>query len=175
MAPPPDAVGEVVLDADAIRAEVTRLGEQIAADYAGRKPHLVGVLKGAAVFVADLIRAIDLPATLDFIVIVPYAETSRSGVVRIRKDLDDPIEGRDVIVVEGVCASGLSLSYLVRNFETRQPASIRICTFLVKQRARPVEIKLDYVGHEIPDAFVVGYGLDAGERYRNLPYVARLP
>ena len=175
MAPPPDAVGEVVLDADAIRAEVSRLGAQIATDYAGRKPHLVGVLKGAAVFVADLIRAIDLPATLDFIAIVPYAETSRSGVVRIRKDLDDPIEGRDVIVVEGVCASGLSLSYLVRNFETRQPASIRICTFLVKQRARPVEVKLDYVGREIPDAFVVGYGLDAGERYRNLPYVARLP
>ena len=169
MAPRPDAVGEVVLDADAIRAEVSRLGAQIATDYAGRKPHLVGVLKGAAVFVADLIRAIDLPATLDFIAIVPYAETSRSGVVRIRKDLVDPIE------VEGVCASGLSLSYLVRNFETRQPASIRICAFLVKQRARPVEIKLDYVGHEIPDAFVVGYGLDAGERYRNLPYVARLP
>ena len=136
MAPPPDAVGEVVLDADAIRAEVTRLGAQISADYAGRKPHLVGVLKGAAVFVADLIRAIEAPATLDFIAIVPYAEASRSGVVRIRKDLDDPIEGRDVIVVEGVCASGLSLSYLVRNFETRQPASIRICALLVKQRNR---------------------------------------
>jgi hypoxanthine phosphoribosyltransferase len=175
MAPPPDAVGEVVLDADAIRAEVIRLGAQISADYAGRKPHLVGVLKGAAVFVADLIRAIEAPATLDFIAIVPYAEASRSGVVRIRKDLDDPIEGRDVIVVEGVCASGLSLSYLVRNFETRQPASIRICALLVKQRNRSVELKLDYVGREIPDAFVVGYGLDAGERYRNLPYVARLP
>lgn len=175
MAPPPDAVGEVVLDADAIRAEVARLGAQISADYAGRKPHLVGVLKGAAVFVADLIRAIEAPASLDFIAIVPYAEASRSGVVRIRKDLDDPIEGRDVIVVEGVCASGLSLSYLVRNFETRQPASIRICTLLVKQRNRPVDLKLDYVGREIPDAFVVGYGLDAGERYRNLPYVARLP
>ena len=175
MAPPPDAVGEVVLDADAIRSEVARLGAQISADYAGRKPHLVGVLKGAAVFVADLIRAIEAPATLDFIAIVPYAEASRSGVVRIRKDLDDPIEGRDVIVVEGVCASGLSLSYLVRNFETRQPASIRICTLLVKQRNRPVDLKLDYVGREVPDAFVVGYGLDAGERYRNLPYVARLP
>ena len=96
-------------------------------------------------------------------------------MVRIRKDLDDPIEGKDVIVVEGVCASGLSLSYLLRNFETRQPASIRVCAFLAKQRARPVELTLDYVGREIPDAFVVGYGLDAGERYRNLPYVARLP
>jgi hypoxanthine phosphoribosyltransferase len=175
MAPPPDAVGEVVLDADAIRAEVARLGAQISADYAGRRPHLVGVLKGAAVFVADLIRALEVPATLDFISIVPYAEASRSGVVRIRKDLDDPIEGKDVIVVEGVCASGLSLSYLVRNFETRQPASIRVCAFLAKQRARPVEVKLDYVGREIADAFVVGYGLDAGERHRNLPYVARLP
>jgi hypoxanthine phosphoribosyltransferase len=175
MAPPPDAVGEVVLDADAIREDVLRLGAQITADYAGRRPHLVGVLKGAAVFVADLIRAIEVPTTLDFIAIVPYPEASRSGVVRIRKDLDDPIEGRDVIVVEGVCASGLSLAYLVRNFETRQPSSIRVCALLVKQRARPVELKLDYVGREIPDAFVVGYGLDAGERYRNLPYVARLP
>jgi hypoxanthine phosphoribosyltransferase len=175
MAPPPNAVGEVVLDADAIRAEVARLGAQISADYAGRRPHLVGVLKGAAVFVADLIRAIDVPTTLDFISIVPYPEASRSGVVRIRKDLDDPIEGKDVIVVEGVCASGLSLSYLMRNFETREPASIRVCAFLVKQRARPVELTLDYVGREIPDAFVVGYGLDAGERHRNLPYIARLP
>jgi len=175
MAPPPDAVGEVVLEADAIRAEVARLGAQITADYADKKPHLVGVLKGAAVFVADLIRAIELPASLDFISIVPYAEASRSGVVRIRKDLDDPIEGKDVIVVEGVCASGLSLSYLVRNFETRQPASIRVCALLVKQRTRPVEIKLDYVGREIADTFVVGYGLDAGERHRNLPYIARLP
>jgi len=121
MARPPNAVGEVVLDADAIRVEVARLGAQISADYVGRRPHLVGVLKGAAVFVADLIRAIDVPTTLDFISIVPYPEASRSGVVRIRKDLDDPIEGKDVIVVEGVCASGLSLSYLMRNFETRQP------------------------------------------------------
>ena len=175
MATPTDGVGEVLLDADTIRADVARLGAQISADYAGRRPHLVGVLKGSAVFVADLIRAIDLPATLDFISIVPYAEASRSGVVRIRKDLDDPIEGKDVIVVEGVCASGLSLSYLLRNFETRQPASLKVCTFLAKQRARPVTVKLDYVGREIPDAFVVGYGLDAGERHRNLPYVARLP
>jgi hypoxanthine phosphoribosyltransferase len=175
MVTPTDGVGEVILDADAIRAEVARLGAQITADYAGRRPHLVGVLKGAAVFVADLLRAIEVPATLDFISIVPYAEASRSGVVRIRKDLDDPIEGKDVIVVEGVCASGLSLSYLLRNFETRQPASLRVCAFLVKQRARPVEVKVDYVGREIADAFVVGYGLDAGERHRNLPYVARLP
>jgi hypoxanthine phosphoribosyltransferase len=175
MVTPTDGVGEVLLDPDAIRAEVTRLGAQISADYAGRRPHLVGVLKGSAVFVADLIRAIELPATLDFISIVPYAEASRSGVVRIRKDLDDPIEGKDVIVVEGVCASGLSLSYLLRNFETRQPASLKVCAFLVKQRARPVAVKLDYVGREIPDAFVVGYGLDAGERHRNLPYIARLP
>lgn len=175
MARPADGVGEVLLDPDAIRVEVARLGAQITADYAGRRPHLVGVLKGAAVFLADLIRALEVPATLDFISIVPYAEASRSGVVRIRKDLDEPIEGRDVIVVEGVCASGLSLSYLLRNFETRQPASLRVCAFLVKQRARPVEVKVDYMGCQIPDAFVVGYGLDAGERHRNLPYVARLP
>jgi hypoxanthine phosphoribosyltransferase len=159
----PDAVGEIILDADAIRTEVARLGTQISADYVGRQPHLVGVLKGAAVFIADLARAVTIPATLDFISIVPYAQASVSGVVRIRKDL------------EGICASGLSLSYLLRNFETRRPASLRVCAFLVKQRARPVEVKVDYTGREISDAFVVGYGLDAGERYRNLPYVARLP
>ena len=99
---------------------------------------------------------------------------SASGVVRIRKDLDDPIEGRDVLVVEGLCASGLSLSYLLRNFQTRHPASLRVCAFLVKRRPRPAELPVDYLGREIPDVFVVGYGLDANERYRNLPYVARL-
>jgi len=169
----PDAVGEIVLDADAIRAEVARLGAQISADYAGRQPHLVGVLKGAAVFIADLARALTVPATLDFISIVPYARASVSGVVRIRKDLDDPIEGKDVIVVEGICASGRTLAYLLRNFQTRNPASIRVCALLAKQCARPQELTLHYVGREIPDVFVVGYGLDKDERYRNLPYVAR--
>ncbi len=173
-APSPDAPGEVVVDDKAIQAEVARLGAQISADYAGKQLHLIAVLKGAAVFLADLMRALTIPATVDFISIGPYGPVSASGVVRIRKDLDDPIEGKDVVVVEGICASGLSLSYLLRNFQTRQPASLRVCAFLVKQRARSADVTLDYVGREIPDIFVVGYGLDANERYRNLPYVARL-
>ena len=105
---------------------------------------------------------------------VPYGPVTASGVVRIRKDLDEPIEGRDIIVVEGVCASGRTLAYLLRNFQTRNPASIRVCTLLAKQCARPEGLTLHYVGREIPDVFVVGYGLDKDERYRNLPYVARL-
>jgi len=167
-------VGEVIVDEATIRAEVARLGAQISADYAGKQPHLIGVLKGAAVFIADLMRALTVPVTMDFISIVPYGEITASGVVRIRKDLDDSIEGKDVIVVEGVCAGGLSLSYLLRNFETRHPASLRVCAFLAKQRPRPPDIALQYVGREIPDTFVVGYGLDSQERYRHLPYIARL-
>lgn len=169
-----EGLGPVVLDEATIQAEVARLGERISTDYADRPLHLIGVLKGAAVFMADLMRAITVPATTDFISIVPYGPVSASGVVRIRKDLDDPIEGRDVLVVKTICAGGLSLSYLLRNFQTRHPASLRVCTFLVKPRPRPAEITLDYVGREIPDTFVVGYGLDAEERFRNLPYIARL-
>jgi hypoxanthine phosphoribosyltransferase len=172
--PPTDSPGEVVVDEVAIRAAVARLGARISADYADRQPHLIGVLKGSAVFIADLARTLTVPATMDFISIIPYSQPTTTGVVRIRKDLDEPIEGRDVIVVEGVCASGLTLSYLLRNFETRHPASLRVCAFLAKQRPRSVAVTLDYVGVEIPDIFVVGYGLDLDERYRNLPYVARV-
>jgi hypoxanthine phosphoribosyltransferase len=168
--------GEVLVDRDTIRADVARLAAQISADYGERPAHLVGVLKGSAVFIADLMRALTVPVTVDFISIVPYGPgpVSASGVVRIRKDLDDPIEGRDIIVVEGICASGRTLAYLLRNFQTRNPASIRVCALLAKQCARPQELTLHYVGREIPDVFVVGYGLDKDERHRNLPYVARL-
>jgi hypoxanthine phosphoribosyltransferase len=169
-----DRLGETLVDEAAIRAEVARLAAQISADYGDKTLHLVGVLKGAAVFLADLLRALTIPATMDFISIVPYGQVTASGVVRIRKDLDEPLEGRDVLVVEGICASGLSLSYLLRNFQTRGPASIKTCAFLAKRRERPADVVLDYVGREIPDVFVVGYGLDAQERYRNLPYIARL-
>ncbi len=167
-------VGELLMDEAAIQAEVARLGAQISADYAGKSLHVIGVLKGAAVFLADLMRAVTIPATLDFISIVPYGQVTASGVVRIRKDLDEPLEGKDVLVVEGVCASGLSLSYLLRNFQTRKPASLKVCAFVVKQRERPADVTVHYVGREIPDVFVVGYGLDAQEQYRNLPYLARL-
>jgi len=169
-----EGVGLTLLDETVIRSEVARLAAQISADYADKTLHLVGVLKGAAVFLADLLRALTIPATMDFISIVPYGQVTASGVVRIRKDLDEPLEGKDVLVVEGICASGLSLSYLLRNFQTRGPASIKTCAFLAKRRERPADVTLDYVGREIPDVFVVGYGLDAQEQYRNLPYIARL-
>lgn len=169
-----DGVGEVLLDEAAIRAAVARLGALISADYADKSLHLVGVLKGAAVFLADLLRALTIPATVDFISIVPYGHVTASGVVRIRKDLDEPLEGKDVLVVEGICASGLSLSYLLRNFETRRPASLKTCAFVAKRRERPADVALHYVGQDIPDVFVVGYGLDAQEQHRNLPYIARL-
>jgi len=169
-----DRPGEILVDRDAIQAEVTRLAGLISADYGERPAHLIGVLKGSAIFVSDLIRALTVPVTVDFISVVPYGPVSASGVVRIRKDLDDPIEGRDIVVVEGICASGRTLAYLLRNFQTRNPASIRVCTLLAKQCARPHELTLHYVGREIPDVFVVGYGLDKDERFRNLPYVARL-
>jgi hypoxanthine phosphoribosyltransferase len=169
-----DGLGDVLVDQAAIELEVARLGAQISGDYAGKRLHVVGVLKGSALFVADLMRVISIPASVDFISIVPYAQASSSGVVRIKKDLDDSIEGKDVLVVEGICASGLTLSYLLRNFQTRNPASLKVCTFLAKQRERRADVHLDYVGREVPDVFVVGYGLDWEERYRNLPYVARL-
>ena len=169
-----DGLGDVLVDQATIESEVARLGVQISGDYADKRLHIVSVLKGSALFVADLMRAVSVPATIDFISIVPYAEASASGVVRIKKDLDDPIEGRDVLVVEGICASGLTLSYLLRNFETRNPASLRVCAFLAKRREQPRQVQLDYIGREIPDVFVVGYGLDREERYRNLPYVASL-
>ena len=169
-----DGLGPIVLDEETIRAEVARLGAQISEDYAGQRLHLIGILKGAAVFVADLLRALTIPATVDFISIGSYGGASASGVVRIRKDLDDPIEGRDVLVVEGICASGLSLAYLLRNFQTRHPASLKVCAFLVKRRDRPPQATVDYVGREIDDVFVVGYGLDADERFRNLPHVVEM-
>ena len=169
-----DGPGEVLVDRDAIQTEVGRLAAQISADYSNRPAHLIGVLKGSAIFISDLLRALTVPVTVDFISVVPYGPVTASGVVRIRKDLDEPIEGRDIIVVEGVCASGRTLAYLLRNFQTRNPASIRVCTLLAKQCARPDGLTLHYIGREIPDVFVVGYGLDKDERYRNLPHVARL-
>jgi hypoxanthine phosphoribosyltransferase len=174
--PTGDGPTEVLVDRDAIQADVARLAAQISADYGERPAHLIGVLKGSAVFISDLMRALSVPVTVDFISVVPYGPgpVSASGVVRIRKDLDEPIEGREVIVVEGICASGRTLAYLLRNFQTRNPASLRVCTLLAKRCARPQELNLHYVGREIPDVFVVGYGLDKDERFRHLPYVARL-
>jgi len=169
-----DDLEAVLLDEKAIQAEVHRLGERISKDYADRHPHLIAVLKGSVVFLSDLIRTLTVPVTLDFISISPYGTTTPSGVVRIRKDLDDPIEGRDVIVVEGIIDTGLTLSYLLRNFRTRNPASLRVCAFVNKRAQRIIDLGVDYVGREIPDKFVVGYGLDYRQRYRNLPVLGVL-
>lgn len=169
-----DDLEAVLLDEEEIQAEVRRLGERISKDYADRRPHLIAVLKGSAVFLADLIRTLTVPVTLDFISISSYAAPTPSGVVRIRKDLDDPIEARDVIVVEGIIDTGLTLSYLLRNFRTRNPASLRVCAFVNKRAQRIIDLGVDYVGREIPDKFVVGYGLDYRQRYRNLPVLGVL-
>lgn len=169
-----DDLEAILLDEEAIQAEVRRLGEQISKDYADRQPHLIGVLKGSIVFLSDLIRTLTVPVTLDFISISPYGTTTPSGVVRIRKDLDDPIEGRHVIVVEGIIDTGLTLSYLIRNFKTRNPASLKVCAFVNKRAQRIIDLTVDYVGREIPDQFVVGYGLDYRQRYRNLPVLGVL-
>ena len=170
-----DSVGEVLLDEETIRTEVRRLGAEISADYAGRDLLLIGVLKGAVFFMADLMRKLTIPCEVDFMAISSYgASTDSSGVVRILKDLDINIEGRDVLVVEDIIDPGLTLSYLMRNLESREPATLEVCALLTKPDRREIEVPVRYVGFEIPNRFVIGYGLDFGERYRNLPYVAVL-
>ena len=166
---------ELVVGIDALQARVSELGAQIAADYAGRAPVLVGILKGATLFVSDLARAIDLPVEFDFMAVSSYGSaTKSSGIVRITKDLDSSIEGRDVILVEDIVDSGMTLRYLREYLERRNPTSLVVCTLLDKQVARKADVAVEYVGFQIPDAFVVGYGLDYAERYRNLPYVGIL-
>jgi hypoxanthine phosphoribosyltransferase len=169
------AVEEVLIDEQTLRARIAELGEEISADYAGREPLLIGVLKGAVFFMADLMRRLTVPCEVDFMAISSYgAATDSSGVVRILKDLDINIEGRDVLVVEDIIDSGLTLSYLMRNLESREPASLEICALLTKPDRREIDVPVRYVGFEIPNRFVIGYGLDLAERYRNLPFVAVL-
>jgi hypoxanthine phosphoribosyltransferase len=169
------AVTEVLIDQDALQRRIAELGEEISADYTGRDLLLVGVLKGAVFFMADLMRGLSIPCEIDFMAISSYGDsTDSSGVVRILKDLDINIEGRDVLVVEDIIDSGLTLSYLMRNLEAREPASLEICALLTKPERREIEVPVRYVGFEIPNRFVIGYGLDFGERYRNLPYVGVL-
>jgi hypoxanthine phosphoribosyltransferase len=169
------AVGEILIDEDALSTRVAELGEEVSADYQGRDLLLIGVLKGAVFFMADLMRHITVPCEVDFMAISSYGDsTDSSGIVRILKDLDINIEGRDVLVVEDIIDSGLTLSYLMRNLESREPASLEVCALMTKPARREIDIPVRYVGFEIPNRFVVGYGLDFGERYRNLPYVAVL-
>ena len=166
---------EALFSAEQIQARIAELGAEIARDYAGRNPLLVGVLKGASIFMSDLLRAIDLQLGIEFMAISSYgASTRTSGEVRIMKDLDVPIEGRDIIVVEDIVDTGLTLSYLLANLESRGASSVKLVALLDKFERREREVEINYLGFKIPDAFVVGYGLDFAERYRNLPYIAIL-
>ena len=169
------AVGEVLIDRETLAARVAELGAEISADYEGRDLLLIGVLKGAVFFMADLMRHLTVPCEVDFMAISSYGDaTDSSGIVRILKDLDINIEGRHVLVVEDIIDSGLTLSYLIRNLESREPATLEVCALLTKPSRREIDIPVRYVGFEIPNKFVVGYGLDFAERYRNLPYVGVL-
>ena len=168
-------IGEILVQPDDLKRKVREIGQQISIDYAERDLLLVCVLKGAVFFLADLMRAIDIPCEVDFMAVSSYgSETDSSGVVRILKDLDRAIAGRDVLIVEDIVDSGLTLQYLLRNLGARDPASLEVCALLTKPDRRKVELPTRYVGFEIPDKFAIGYGLDVGERYRNLPYVAAL-
>src|SRR5215208_6657673 len=169
------AIGDTLVDADALAARVRELGAQISADYEGREIFLVGVLKGAVFFVADLMRHLEVHCAIDFMAVASYgSSTDTSGVVRILKDLDASIEGRDVLIVEDIVDSGLTLSYLLRTLKARNPASLEVCALLTKPERRKVDLPIRYVGFEIPNEFAIGYGLDHDERYRNLPFVAVL-
>jgi hypoxanthine phosphoribosyltransferase len=168
-------IGEILVQPDDLKQKVRDLGAQISVDYAERDLLLVCVLKGAVFFLADLMRQITIPCEVDFMAVSSYgSETDSSGVVRILKDLDRPIAGRDVLIVEDIVDSGLTLQYLMRNLGAREPASLEVCALLTKPDRRKVELPTRYVGFEIPDKFAIGYGLDVAERYRNLPYVAAL-
>ena len=168
-------VKEVLLDAGALAERVRALGAQIGADYAGREILMVGVLRGAVIFMADLARAIEVPVSLDFMAVSSYGAASKSsGVVRIIKDLDENVEGKHLLIVEDIIDTGLTLKYLLENLKSRRPASVKICTLLNKPSRRQAEVPIDYNGFDIPDYFVVGYGLDFAGKYRNLPYIGVL-
>jgi hypoxanthine phosphoribosyltransferase len=169
------AIGEILVPAEDLSRRVRELGEQVSRDYAGKNLLLIGVLKGAVFFLSDLMRHLDIPVEVDFMAVASYGSaTKTSGVVRILKDLDAAIEGRDVLIVEDIVDSGLTLQYLLRNLGSRNPRTLEVCALLTKPDRRKVDLPTRYVGFEIPDRFVVGYGLDYDERHRNLPFVAVL-
>jgi hypoxanthine phosphoribosyltransferase len=166
-------LGRIVVSADELQTRIAELGKELTSDYAGRPPLLVGVLKGAFMFMSDLARAIDLPVEFDFMAVSSYGSATRtSGVVRILMDLDLDLSDRHVVIVEDIVDSGLTLAYLRKNLAARGPASLEVCALLLKEGLQKVDPDLRYVGFRIPPDFVVGYGLDIGERYRNLPYIA---
>jgi hypoxanthine phosphoribosyltransferase len=168
-------VGRVLVSEERLQARIDEIAREVSADYAGRELLVVGVLKGAIFFIADLVRRLSVPCELDFMAVSSYgSSTHSSGVVRILKDLDIPIAGRHVLVVEDIIDSGLTLSYLMKNLASRRPASLEICTLLTKPGHRRLKMPTRYVGFDLPDAFVIGYGLDHAERFRELPYIAEL-
>lgn len=169
-------IDHVLVSEEQLKAKVTELGAQISRDYEGKQLLLVSILKGSVVFMADLMRAITIPCSIDFMVVSSYggANTTSTGLVKIVKDLDQDLTGKDVLIVEDILDTGITLSHLVPMLKMRNPCSVRLCTILSKPSRRKVEIEPDYVGFEVPDEFVVGYGLDYNEKYRNLPYVGVL-
>jgi hypoxanthine phosphoribosyltransferase len=172
---PDDAIGEILVPAEDLKRRVLELAAEVSRDYEGKDLVLIGVLKGAVFFLSDLMRQLDVPCEVDFMAVASYGSaTKSSGVVRILKDLDAVIEGRDVLIVEDIVDSGLTLQYLLRNLRGRNPRSLEVCALLIKPDRRKVDLDTRYVGFEIPNRFAIGYGLDHAERYRNLPYVAAL-
>jgi hypoxanthine phosphoribosyltransferase len=169
------AIGEILVSNEDLKRRVAELGAEVSRDYDGRDLFMVGILKGAVLFLADLMRHLTVPCEVDFMAVSSYgSQTDSSGVVRILKDLDAPIEGRHVLIVEDIIDSGLTLQYLMRNLKARRPASLEVCSLLTKPERLRVELSPRYVGFEIPDRFAIGYGLDHAQRYRNLDYVAAL-
>jgi hypoxanthine phosphoribosyltransferase len=179
---PPEQYGElheglsqILYSAEEIQARVLELGQAISKDYAGNQPLVVGVLKGVFPFMSDLLRYITIPVEVDFMAIASYSSESRDkGLVRLQKDLDEPITGRHVLFVEDVIDTGLTLNYLLQNLRAREPASLKVCALFNKDRRRLISVPIQYKGFDLPDKFVVGYGLDYRELYRNLPYVGLL-
>ena len=169
------AIGPILVQQDELARRVRDLAQDISRDYEGREILLIGVLKGALFFLSDLMRQVEVPCEVDFMAVASYgSSTDSSGVVRILKDLDAPLTGRHVLVVEDIVDSGLTLSYLLRTLRARDPATLEVCALLTKPERRKVELPIRYVGFEIPNRFAIGYGLDHAERYRNLSYVAAL-
>ena len=170
----PDRIGEILFSTERIQNRVRELGDAISKDYEGTEPVLICMLRGAVIFTGDLVRSVSVPLTLDFMAISSYTSGQSSGAVKIVKDLEESIEGKQVIVVEDIVATGLTLSYLLRSLQARNPAGLKVCTLLDRVVSRIIDVPIAYRGFELPDVFVVGYGLDFQQHYRNLPFICTL-